>query len=97
MIPLFTVDAIRAHEGLVLFSAPWCGPCGPCGPYKPALMQFCTLHRIELGYVDIDAHRELAAEFSVRAVPTTVLVRGGEVVKRVTGAQTALALQRLIA
>jgi len=42
--------------------------------------------RARFAKVDTEAHPELAARYGIRAIPTTVLFRGGQEVARVSGA-----------
>jgi thioredoxin-like negative regulator of GroEL len=87
-----TLDEFAGYTGFVIFSAPW---CGPCKTYKPALEHFCIQTGIPLAAVDIDAHRELAAKFAIRAVPTTVAFKEGKPISQAVGVQTVNALMTL--
>ena len=73
--------------GLVLadFWAAWCRPCHALSP---------TLERVEnsnpsvkVGKVNIDENPETTAHFQINAVPTVLLFKGGELVKRFVGLQ----------
>lgn len=85
-------DDFAGYNGLVIFSAPW---CGPCKQYKPALEQFCVQMGVPLASVDIDAHRDLAGRFAIRAVPTVVRFNDGTVIGQKVGVQTVNALMAL--
>jgi thioredoxin 2 len=65
--------------------APW---CGPCRVVSPALEQLATERAgdIKVVKVEIDAAPRLAQRFEVRAVPTLLVMRDGEVVDRQAGA-----------
>ena len=76
--------------GVVLFSAPW---CGPCKTYKPALTAEAATKGLPLILVDVDQDRALAGQQGIRAVPTTILFRDGVEVRRVSGAQTGAAMK----
>jgi thioredoxin 1 len=41
--------------------------------------------RIKIAKADIDSQQELAAQYGIRAVPTLLLFRGGQVVEQIVG------------
>jgi putative thioredoxin len=93
----FTEQAITAsHHAavVVLFGAPW---CGPCKSYKPLLARLCDERGVKLYYVDADALRELAGLYGVRAVPTTVVLKGGGELGRQSGGLAEAAVKHLFA
>lgn len=69
---------------ILKFSASWCGPCKSMA---------AVLGRLSLPYavdeVDVDENHEQAAAFSIRGVPTLVLVDGqGKELSRLVGSKT---------
>jgi thioredoxin 2 len=70
---------------LVDLWAPW---CGPCRTVSPALERLATENagQVKLVKVDVDQAPALAQRFSVRAVPTLLLLHRGQVVDRMAGA-----------
>jgi thioredoxin 2 len=66
----------------------WATWCGPCRMVSPALEQLATERRgqIKLVKVDVDAAPRLSQRFEIRAVPTLMVLRNGEVVARQAGA-----------
>jgi thioredoxin 2 len=66
----------------------WATWCGPCRMVSPALEQLATERagRIKLVKIDVDRAPVLSQRFEVRAVPTLMVVRNGEVVARQPGA-----------
>jgi thioredoxin 2 len=72
--------------------APWCGPCHMVSPALERLAQEMA-GRIKLVKVNVDAAPGVAARFGVQGIPTLVIMRGGQVVARQTGAQPEPALR----
>ncbi|HTJ33280.1 MAG TPA: thioredoxin [Dactylosporangium sp.] len=77
---------------LVDMWAPWCGPCRAVGP---ALEQVAgdLAGTIKLVKVNVDEAPGLSLRFDVRAVPTLMILKDGEVVARQAGAAPASALR----
>jgi thioredoxin len=51
------------------FSAPWCGPCKMFGPVMERVST-----QIPVQKINIDENQDLAMQYSVRSIPTVVLV-----------------------
>jgi len=62
---------------IMIFSAAWCGPCQVLKPIIGKLKEELT--SVEFEVVDIDTQPELATEMGVRAVPTLMFLKDGEV------------------
>ena len=72
---------------LVDFWAEWCGPCKMIAPVLDELAtEFAGKARI--GKVNIDEHPDLAAQFGVRAIPTLLMFKGGQVTEQMVGARS---------
>ncbi|MCU1462133.1 MAG: thioredoxin [Acidimicrobiales bacterium] len=85
------VDA-SAIPVLVDLWAPWCGPCKMVSPALENLAaEFAG--RIKLAKVNVDRSPAVGARFEVRGIPTLLLMRGGAVVARQTGAAPEAALR----
>jgi len=78
---------------LVDFWATW---CGPCRMVSPALEQLATerVGVIKLVKVDVDGAPALGQRFQIQAVPTLLVLRGGEVAARQAGAAPVAVLRR---
>ncbi|KAM3279009.1 hypothetical protein ACQJBY_046355 [Aegilops geniculata] len=67
------------------FSASWCGPCRFIEPaFKEMASRFADALFVK---IDVDELAEVAKTFRVEAMPTFVLVKGGQEVSRVVGAK----------
>jgi thioredoxin 1 len=71
---------------LVDFWAPW---CGPCRLVTPVLEQIADERGEDLKIVklNVDENQQVAGNFQVMQIPTLILFKGGEVAKKVIGAQ----------
>jgi len=72
--------------------APW---CGPCRMVSPALEQLATelAGKLKLVKVNADEAPVVSRRFSVRAIPTLVLMRHGQVIDKQIGAAPARVLR----
>ncbi len=73
----------------------WATWCGPCRMVSPALERLATERAGELKLVKVDVDRapRLSQRFEVRAVPTLMVLRDGEVLARQPGAAPEPALR----
>ena len=69
---------------LVDFWAEW---CGPCKMVAPILDELATEYdgKIKIGKLNIDDDQDLATEYNIRAIPTLLIFKGGQVVDQIVG------------
>jgi thioredoxin 1 len=80
---------------VVDFWAQWCGPCRAIAPIIEELADEYAGTAL-IGKVDVDANQELAMQYSIRSIPTILILKDGEVVEKHVGAITKPALQAKI-
>lgn len=68
------LDDVKSSEGVKLldFYADWCGPCKIMEPILKELDQ--DIEDFTVYKIDVDASPNIAAEFSVRSIPTMYLI-----------------------
>ena len=80
---------------VVDFWAEWCGPCRLVAPILEELSVENT-ERFKVVKVNSDDNSGLAAHYSIRSIPTILILKGGEVVKTIIGAKPKAALLKEI-
>ena len=68
---------------LVDFWAAWCGPCKMLMPIIEELAGEVT--GVKICKVNVDEEPELAAKYQVMTIPTLVVIKDGEVMKKSSG------------
>jgi len=80
---------------LVDFWAEWCYPCKMLAPTIDELAAEYA-GRLKVGKVDLDSNRKCSSKFGISAIPTLILVKGGQVVKKFVGLQQKADLKAAI-
>ena len=77
---------VEQAEGVCLvdFWAEWCPPCQLVGPIIEELAGEYA-GKAKVGKVDCDPNRETAGKFGITAIPSLIIFKNGEAVKRFTG------------
>lgn len=91
----FEEQVIKAAKPvLVDFYAVWCGPCQMLAPVIEELEN--SRDDFLAVKIDVDQEPALAQKFAITAVPTLLLFKNGENVKRVSGFLSKEALEQFI-
>lgn len=69
---------------LVDFFATWCGPCKMLAPVLEELAEEYK-EKITILKIDVDEFSPIASKFSVFSIPTLILFKDGEIVKKTVG------------
>jgi thioredoxin 2 len=73
--------------------APWCGPCRMVAPIIDELAAEMA-GRIRFAKVNVDENPATASRFSVRSIPTLLVIRDGREVDRIVGVQPKAEIAR---
>ena len=89
-----TFDETVASDGtpvLVDFWAEWCGPCKMIAPILEEIADEQG-EALQVAKINVDEAGDIARRFEVMSIPTLILFKDGEPVKRIVGAKPKQAL-----
>ena len=90
----FETEVIKSEKPvLVDFWAPWCGPCRMLSPVVDEIAEENS--NIKVGKVNVDEQEELAMRFGIMSIPTLIVFKNGEAVKKTMGVQPKAAILEL--
>lgn len=81
---------------LVDFWATWCAPCRMVAPVLEEIAAD-KADALAVAKIDVDASPNIAQKYQVSSIPTLILFKDGEPVKRMVGAKSKAALLRELA
>ena len=79
---------------IVDFWAEWCAPCRAIGPI---IQEIAGAYegKIKVVKMNVDENPATPAKYGVRAIPTVLAIKNGEVVEQVTGARPKAAFTEM--
>ncbi len=81
----FESDVLKSDKPvLVDFWAPWCGPCRAIAPVVEELAQSMG-DKIGFAKCNVDDNPVTPGKFGIRAIPTLIVFKDGEVLEQITG------------
>ncbi len=70
---------------LVDFWAPWCGPCRAIAPVVDELANEYA-EKLKVAKCNVDDNPKTPSRYGIRAIPTLIIFKGGNVSEQITGA-----------
>jgi thioredoxin 1 len=81
----FDSEILKADKpALVDFWAPWCGPCKAIGPVIEDLASTFG-SRIKFAKCNVDNNPITPGKYGIKAIPTLIFFKDGQVVEQITG------------
>ncbi len=71
---------------LVDFWAPWCGPCQSLGPILEELSEELQ-GKLAICKMNVEENNQAPMTLGIRSIPTMIVFKNGQEVKRLVGAQ----------
>lgn len=72
---------------IIDFWAPWCGPCRVLSKILDEISEDYK-DRINIGTCNVEDNEELAEEVGIRNIPTLLFYKNGDLIDRLSGAQS---------
>ena len=80
---------------LIDFWAEWCGPCKMISPILEELAEEME-DKIKIVKIDVDNNNQIAMKYSIRSIPTLMIIKEGAVQAQHIGAASKSQIQEFI-
>ena len=92
----FEQEVLNSDQPAIIdFWAEWCGPCRTIAPIiKELAAQYGD--QVKIVKMDIDANTNTPGKYGVRAIPTVLAFKGGQVVDQIQGARPKSDFEEMI-
>ena len=81
----FESEVINSQKPILVdFWAEWCGPCKMIAPELEKLAAEKN-EQLRIGKLNVDDNRDTAMKYSISSIPTLLLFKNGEIVKKLIG------------
>ena len=92
----FEQEALKSEVPvLVDLWAEWCMPCRMQAPIIAELAEEYA-GKVKVGNLDTDSNRQTAAQLNITAIPTLLMLKDGQVAKKLVGLQNKKDLKAIL-